>query len=102
MKDYQNVSIQNGMSLHIVEDKATYGLSMARGEDESYEEFGLWQVFLKYRKRAGTIPVIECHYVLAENNEGAISQCGDLNVEYIETSANRIPFRVRGWGNHTF
>lgn len=118
--------------VHVVEDESRQlHLRMDRGKDPSML-VGLYQVVLtveRYsytdpdkekdnRHRTKLVPATSMYYVVAESEEGAISQVSDAPIGIepksaidgnqaikegrMTATATRIPMHVRGWGLHTF
>lgn len=111
----------HSLCLRIVEDE-NYKLHLQR-IDQPEQTVGLYLVVLtlqRISKRedgsvSRLIPATTAYYVLAENEEGAISQVDDnafglhpheqydaTKAGYLTGTATRIPMHIRGWGNNVF
>ena len=104
--------------LQIAEDDE-YKLHLQRS-DKPDETVGLWFVTLvlerEHREFTKLVPSTTCYYVLAEDEEGAISQVNDGPFNFgnamdgyeaikdgrMKATAFRVPFHIRGWGSQTF
>ncbi len=77
----------------IITDRDDGGLTLARKEGGALQELGLYCVTRSDTRYTAT------YHVLAESEEGAISQanCGKR-----EITAKRIPFLIRSWGSCPF
>ena len=90
-----------------IQEREDYTLTLAREHSGEIQELALYGVIL-------TTPIdLRCFYVLAESEEGAISQarCAASwekhnvtpEVEAQTTiQVKRIPFIIRGWSGHCF
>lgn len=103
----------NTLPLEMAEDE-DYNLHLVRGDD-GITEMGLYQVVLTLQQMRGERkgkPKVSTYMVLAESEEGAISQVEDIAVGgkflagleardagLLTGVAYRQPMYIRGWGS---
>lgn len=109
------------LGMDVVQDENyNYRFARNRGQagESDLEEMGLYQVVSvvnRIDEKAQITTEQSIHMVLAESEDGAISQIDDLIAKggclsglearqsgKLIMSAKRVPFHIRGWGNSSF
>ena len=94
-----------------------YKLHLVRGVEDRLEKMGLYQVVASMSRMNGNSlwgPVLSTYMVIAESENGAISQVDDLAAGggvlsgtearaagVLIMTATRVPLYLRGWGKTT-